>query len=48
MAKIAVTPTIVLAEFLLFRKTVSYQKVTTRHVKIHGFMNEINVYCFGW
>ncbi|XP_043713526.1 nucleotide-sugar uncharacterized transporter 2-like [Telopea speciosissima] len=27
MAKIAVTPTIVLAEFLLFRKTVSFQKV---------------------
>ncbi|XP_039132211.1 nucleotide-sugar uncharacterized transporter 2-like [Dioscorea cayenensis subsp. rotundata] len=27
MAKIAVTPTIVLAEFMLFRKTVSYQKV---------------------
>ncbi|WCJ33133.1 Nucleotide/sugar transporter family protein [Euphorbia peplus] len=27
MAKIAVTPTIVLAEFILFRKTVSYQKV---------------------
>ncbi|KAJ0962234.1 hypothetical protein J5N97_030062 [Dioscorea zingiberensis] len=27
MAKIAVTPTIVLAEFVLFRKTVSYQKV---------------------
>ncbi|KAG1331937.1 nucleotide-sugar uncharacterized transporter 2 [Cocos nucifera] len=27
MAKIAVTPTIVLAEFMLFMKTVSYQKV---------------------
>ncbi|XP_058068090.1 nucleotide-sugar uncharacterized transporter 2-like [Magnolia sinica] len=27
MAKIAVTPTIVLAEFVLFRKTVSFQKV---------------------
>ncbi|CAL9180396.1 unnamed protein product [Musa hybrid cultivar] len=27
MAKIAVTPTIVLAEFMFFRKTVSYQKV---------------------
>ncbi|KAJ8764997.1 hypothetical protein K2173_010467 [Erythroxylum novogranatense] len=27
MAKIAVTPTIVLAEFILFRKTVSYRKV---------------------
>ncbi|XP_010927272.2 nucleotide-sugar uncharacterized transporter 2 [Elaeis guineensis] len=27
MAKIAVTPTIVLAEFMIFRKTVSYQKV---------------------
>lgn len=26
MAKIAVTPTIVLAEFLLFRKTISFQK----------------------
>lgn len=27
MAKIAVTPTIVLAEFILFRKTISFQKV---------------------
>lgn len=30
MAKIAVTPTIVLAEFILFRKKVSIQKVCTR------------------
>lgn len=29
MAKIAVTPTIVLAEFMLFRKKVSFQKVIT-------------------
>lgn len=28
MAKIAVTPTIVLAEFIFFSKRVSYQKVT--------------------
>ncbi|KAJ4830668.1 hypothetical protein Tsubulata_038779 [Turnera subulata] len=27
MAKIAVTPTIVLAEFILFRKTISYKKI---------------------
>jgi hypothetical protein len=27
MAKIAVTPTIVLAEFILFRKTISSKKV---------------------
>jgi len=28
MAKIAVTPSIVLAEFILFSKTISYKKVT--------------------
>lgn len=27
MAKIAVTPTIVTAEFILFRKTISFSKV---------------------
>lgn len=34
MAKIAVTPTIVLAEFVFFRKRVSCQKVTAPYYPI--------------
>lgn len=37
MAKIAVTPTIVLAEFILFRKTVSFQKVSSGNHLSPGF-----------
>ncbi|KDP39317.1 hypothetical protein JCGZ_01074 [Jatropha curcas] len=36
MAKIAVTPTIVLAEFVLFRKTISYKKVLSLAVVSAG------------
>lgn len=35
MAKIAVTPTIVLAEFVLFRKTIASTKVNPIYVYIH-------------
>lgn len=34
MAKIAVTPTIVLAEFILFRKTISFNKVGEKLLRI--------------
>lgn len=34
MAKIAVTPTIVFSEFILFKKTISFKKVPTKHGNI--------------
>lgn len=43
MAKIAVTPTIVIAEFILFRKKVSFKKVHTKLSYLLLFLNEPNL-----